>query len=330
MIFLDKKTFGVHRALFLGEPQITYATFSSIKTCKGNTPSDSTGIDSKLQKAVVKAFSEHLERRKMGIYMDMSNNVLCYNFTTKTPALIVAKNFAYGYNKMFGWNDTTGTAAGYNSDKVIRKACYELLEKNEMLLFWYKDLGEYVEKNDYINCVIRELQFSSERVEIFSSRNLCNRYTFFTICISRGRVVSSGVCLDDKPEHALRSALYEARLLEWQNKNNPNSNINKLSDDEMKSIIQFIDNKKKRMKKFKDFECPSDCFRINEWIKEMYIGLLSMPNDYSPVTVKCISKELFNCIPKRHYILDSKEKEILKRFGITEYEIAKQVECILL
>lgn len=50
MIFLDANTFGIERGLFLNEPKIAYAIFSSLKTDKGNTPADSTAIDITLQK----------------------------------------------------------------------------------------------------------------------------------------------------------------------------------------------------------------------------------------------------------------------------------------
>lgn len=329
MIFLDANTFGIERGLFLNEPKIAYAIFSSLKTDKGNTPADSTAIDITLQKTIIKSYCEHMERRKLAINIGSSDVILAYNYISKDKERILAKNFSYGYNEEYGWNDTTGTAAGYDSSLVIRKAVYELIEKNEMLLFWYKDLGEYVAKDDRIKRMIQNMGFSSERVEVFSSMNLCNRYTFFTICICNNRIISSGVALDDDLERGLMLSLLEARLLEWQNKNNPKSNINQISSGEMQVMIDFIDDKIDRLNIFEKSILDKN-FGIANWIKEIYVGLLNKENDYSPITVKCISKELFNCMPQKNYILDSKNKKILKEFDISEKEIKENFECILL
>ena len=177
--------------------------------------------------------------------------------------------------------------------------------------------------------MIQNMGFSSERVEVFSSMNLCNRYTFFTICICNNRIISSGVALDDDLERGLMSSLLEARLLEWQNKNNPKSNINQISSGEMQVMIDFIDDKIDRLNIFEKSILDKN-FGIANWIKEIYVGLLNKENDYSPITVKCISKELFNCMPQKNYILDSKNKKILKEFDISEKEIKENFECILL
>ena len=97
----------------------------------------------------------------------------------------------------------------------------------------------------------------------------------------------------------------------------------------MQVMIDFIDDKIDRLNIFEKSILDKN-FGIANWIKEIYVGLLNKENDYSPITVKCISKELFNCMPQKNYILDSKNKKILKEFDISEKEIKENFECILL
>ena len=330
MIFADKRNFGIVTNDFLNSYKIAYATFGSILTAKGNTPPDSTAIDQNTSIALIKCYHEYLERSQIGLNIQNNKECIAINYIDNSLYQSNLNNYGYGYSMLYGNVDTTGTGAGLNSKQLIHLSILELLEKNEMLLFWFLKKGMYIIKDMFIKNKITKLGFSSKQIEIFYIKELSNFPTYFVILIDNNRVIASGCGIADTDKQALTKALEEARLLEWQNKNNSNSSLVKLSANEHKLFIQHINNLINYMPHKQFNNTISEELQIATWIKSLEFRVINIGGAHSSVIIKCISKELFNCLPKLNNLKLSINKEICKVYNLN-YELLKEYpECILL
>jgi hypothetical protein len=330
VLFVDRRFYGFVSSDFLGCDHICYAMLESVKTSLGNSPSDSTAISSNKKEAFIKCYQEHLERKKLAFNVDLGKKGNCLNYCTKNISKIELKAFGYGCSS-FGFSDTTGTASGLNSEELIKKCVCELIEKNECLLLWYANIGKYIKKAPPINEIINKHSFLSDRVEIFRLSALSNYFCFLVVLIENNRLIASGAAMGDSSLKTLVAALQEAKLLEWQNKDNPDSSLNQIDAKEHSRIVEHIN-------KIID-AVPKDAFvntsersdlKLAQWINSIYITALNKGNDRSDVTLKCISKELFHCLPKRGYLLSNSQKEILLRHHILPEKIEASPEYMLL
>lgn len=330
MIFADKRNFGIVTSDFLNSYKVAYATFGSILTSEGNTPPDSTAIDKNTGIALMKCYHEYLERSQIGLNIQNNKECIAINFIDNLLIQSKLNNYGYGYSTLYGNVDTTGTGAGLSSEKLIHLSILEVLEKNEMFLFWFLKKGIYIVKNISIEDKITKIGFLSRRIEIFCTKELSNFPTYFVILIDNNRIIASGCGIANTDEKALNKALEEARLLEWQHKNNPNSSLVKLSINEHKSFIAHINNLIIYMDHKQFSNNKIEKLQIARWIKSLEFRVINIGYSHSSVIIKCISKELFNCLPRFSNLTPSINKEICKIYNFN-YELLKEYpECILL
>lgn len=326
MIFANKKFFGISESDFIDSPKVAYATLGSVRTIKGNTPVDSTAIDKKLQVALIKCYSEYLERSRMGFNVGLDKKCMVVDMITNVLKPSNHKYYGYNHSVLYGKVDTTGTAAGVNGEMIIKNSFLELIEKNEMFLFWYMKKGNYVIKNSFVRKKISKLGFSSSQIEIFYSDELCTYPTYYVILIDNKKVIATGCGISNSHDKALSKALEEARLLEWQNKNNPNSIYTRMTVEERKQSIVYIELLKKVLPKTSNIERTVLDLKIASWIESVEVMLIAKNN----LVVKCISKDIFNCLPTIENLKKSKNKKIWKIYGCDYSQIENCTPCILL
>ena len=321
MLFADKRYYGIQSGSFIGNYKIAYAFLDgSIKNNK-ISPMDTTAIDKLKEKAILKANSEHAERLLLNV--QQNKLVESINIITNKLEENNAEDFSYEPGDLYLKSDTTGTAAGLTSDEIITKAVLELLEKNEMLLLWYGKKGYFLEHNDYIKSLIKELDLKSPNIDIFVCRNLCNFYTVIAIAYDDEKVTSSGVSVSKSLTEAISLALEEAKIIEWAN---PFTSISKSNHTDSINHSKLL---KKDLEIYNYNSPKQENLIINSFIKTLNIRILNTPSGKRPTTVKCISKELFNCLPQKERISLDYNRQILKEFDIHEDIIKNSPECIL-
>ncbi len=295
----------------------------------GNTPIDSCAIDSLKIQSLLKCYHEYLERINIGFQLAVAEDVMVLNYIDFQFTSLKRLNFGYGETKLFGKVDTTGTAAGLRSDQVVKAGILELIEKNEMLLLWYCKKGVYFKKNAFIKKTIANMAFSSERVEIFMCQEISNYFSIFVVLISQNSVVASGAGISDSKVSALKKALCEARLLEWQNKNNKLSSYYSMNDYQRSSVLKHINKIVFELPKVDFYEEEVKNLEVVTWVKTMYVHPLNLSNSYGPLIVKCISKELYNCVPLKENIINSLDKAIAKKYKLSDKYLKLIPNCIL-
>lgn len=329
MVFTDKKYFNVISDNFLSKQYIGYTSAGSLNTAAGITPGEGCAIDKSKSIALIKAHEESLERKKIAIQMDKNEKVQVLNYIDKSIYEVPSKYYGYGFNETYGYVDTTGTISGVKSTNAIEGAILELIEKNEMLLLWYKFLGFYIKKESSLEELIRNMNFSSERVEIFFSKNLSNMPVFFVILISDDKLIASGAGIHRNSELALEKAMNEARLLEWQNKNNNQSTLTLLSEIDQDKIIKHINLMRDQMEKISFEKFIEETLLLPGWLSSLEFHVLNSITDTGSLTIKCLSQNILNCLPKKEYIF-LKEKELHKQYSITKESITEIPDCFLL
>lgn len=182
MFMKQNHEFGITTNIQRHQNKIAYCNSYRLKKNEYYAPSTGCAIDKFNQMAVLKSYNEFLERFRLGIGGLSKENI----------------QINYGYNENYGVIDTTGTASGKISKEIIYKAKTELIEKNEIFLFWYtKDSNFYVVNQSFeIKNFIKKLNFIAQEHIIFCIRNLSNLYTILCISFKESFLTGCGVAAD--------------------------------------------------------------------------------------------------------------------------------------
>jgi hypothetical protein len=79
-----------------------------------------------------------------------------------------------------------------------------------------------------------------------------------------------------------------------------------------------------------DSIAAEDKFEVNSFIKGIYLKMINIGLGKREKTVKCISDELFSCLPRNERIKASMDKGLIKYLGIRESDLESMPDCILL
>ncbi|MCL1934882.1 MAG: hypothetical protein FWF57_00655 [Defluviitaleaceae bacterium] len=336
MIFADSRYFRIKSSSFLGNRKISYGDLDGVLNQGKITPLNSCGIDIDKQLAVIKMFNEHCER----FLMDDAINTQVKSIDHINKTIKLANKFDFSYNESVGYGikDTTGTAAGYDSSKIIQKAVQELLEKNEMLLLWYKNKGKLIEKNNKIQKHINKFDFKSSYLDIFLCNELSNFYTIITIVYTDTRIISSGIGVSYNFDVALKLSLEEAYMLECGSLYYPLFSLNFVDEDTHQKAVNHVLYLKKNIETFKDSpDSPNNLkidFVINENIKNLNIQVLNKGFGKRSTTIKCISTDLCNSLPTKNKIKTLIKNSCGNNWIVSNYELEKLdfeniADCIL-
>lgn len=304
MIFYNFSDYGTDENNFLKKKYIGYTNLNRIHTSTGNTPNSSTAMGNTKKESLCKAYSEFLERYSMGLSLLKNNNIKIIDYIKMNFVNSNSINFSYGYNINYGYCDTTGTATGYNSSFIVEKAITELVEKNDLYKFWYKNKGQfvYIKNNKILN------NFISDEIFCFTIQEYSNYPTVIIIGFLNKKLISSGISCACNFKMAENNALNEMRIIEWQNfKNNKSVIYNE--NDLNHEIYNFIKNKSKTLKKYIKIEYDESKVKLSSEITTLEISIINTRKGIK--TIKCSSRDLLNCIPRKENMFKYKNNNIL-------------------
>ena len=313
MIFMGTNEFGTTDDIFLGTNIIAYMNMERVKTIEGVTVGNATAMDKNVQISLKKCYSEYLERVYLGLPLLKSNITETINFIQRKKDINLISDFGYGTHS-FGHNDTTGSAAGSESVCILQKAVLELIEKNEVFCFWYGRAGKYIEENEYIKTIINSLGFKATEFYCFLLNEISNFYTIIVMGFYENKLITTGVsCCNDMKE-CIYKAFQEARIVEWQQYNNGNSNFDKFSANTQREYYKFVQEKTKYMNRGLIQNVRHEKLKLAKWIQNIWIKLIYADVRRNVKMVKCISDELLTALPTKSNIVEASQKDIIIRY----------------
>lgn len=323
MIFARKKCYGITRNTFLDEYSIGYVNLCKVMTPIGLTIGNATSIDLNKQICIKKCYSEYLERFALGI--PVNKNLYCSSFDITRKSIRTNSFSAFGYgDTKYGHNDTTATATGIKSEEVINKALCELLEKNEVLCFWYGNCGKRVKINKLLEDKINNLNFISDKFFCFIINELSNYSTVIVLGMKGKRLITTGVSCTGCAMESFDNAIKEAKIIEWQQYNNKQSEFSNYSTIEMQDIYKVIECKNSN---FMSTDILPDrnyksVLNLKSWISDICLKVIFSDEKTGLKTIKCVSEQLLSALPICNNIIKSMDKEIVRR-----YFVCKEVDC---
>ena len=249
-----------------------------------------------------KLYSEYFERILIGFQLGLDNYIDLLYLTTGQFERMMRKQISYGYSDVFGIIDTTGSASGTsNSFDIVKKAVYELLEKNELLLLWYGFLGEeYIfSKYEYDSMLkyFNDLSYITDEIKVFFSSNLSNAICCSVFLFRKKQLTGSGISLRLNSTEALNSAIQEAKNITVVYKNKSYGHYKNLTKYEHLNIYNHICRISKKNYRL-DFDNTSEELYLKDWLKnDIRLAYLNFCPVSSAKTIKVYSEHLYNCLP---------------------------------
>lgn len=311
MFMKQNYEFGVTTNVQRNVNKVAYCNSFRLLQNEYYVPNTGCAIDRSNKLAILKSYNEFLERFRLGIGGFDRNNIY----------------ITYGNNYDYGVIDTTGTASGKISRNLIYKSSTELIEKNEIFLFWYtKSPFFIVEQNNETKSLIESLNFIAESHMIFCLRNISNVYTILSLSFKEDMLTGCGVAADLDFNIALKKSILENKLIEWQNYKNPNSDFYLNAKNKKVEIINFLNSKVKQNNRIllnKKREKENEII-FESWISNLEIVFLGKNISDNIKTIKMVSKDLLNCLPSNKNIQLSRKQTIIKSFNIIN-----KLDCII-
>lgn len=307
---------------FLNDPYLCSGVLESNVVNQYRFPFDTSSISNSKRITYIKAYNEFLERKMIGHNTFNNNEVPCLNLINGKKLILKRSEVGYGYSHKYGIIDTTGSASGKHSEFVKSKCLLELIEKNEVLLLWYKKLGKYVEKNKFLRSYLSKYGFESHEVEVFYSSNISNTHVFIVLVFEDEKIIGSGVSANLSEISALKDSIKEAKLLSTLYRDDESSPYNKLGYLTNKEVISYINNLKVTLNSYSlnsyDVQTIPEKIIIDDWINDLVLVFLSLSKNNNSFTIRCVSTDLLNCIPAKNNIKQSKENKIIKKYAIVK------------
>lgn len=297
---------------FLDSYNIVNSSLQVIKVNGLIAPYDASAIDVNLQIAYCKSLNEFYERSRLAFLTFKSKTELsCYDVISKNVKVFPSNSIGYGTNEHFGYMDSTGTASGTESKKIYNKALLELIENNDLLVFWYKKYGYKINLDISIISYIKKLGIIGE-VKIYMTNYISNAYTIIVFILHNKKVKATGIASSLIIMDAVKKALEESKLLLSIYTGCNYSPFNRTDN---KSYVDYI----------RSFEIlPSlnianiekhNEISLVDWVKTLYIAVLNTKYFQKNITIRCFSEELISCLPTYANMACLSNKEILKQIS---------------
>ena len=331
MLFYHEYENYIHTNMgFIRQPNTIVGSISTMRMFGLEIPSVSSATDWGMQILIKKIYSEYSERENIGIAMASCDDTIGWDFVKRTIERFAEKEVGYGESNRFGYVDTTGTGASVsNSRTVIAKAVSELIEKNELLLFWYLGKGEMVQIDDCVKSELKKYGLDCFENFFFKCQNLSNWSTIIHIACRNREVISTGICCCSNDMDAIKGAINETKTLRTLNLLRHRSSINcdKLTHETVYRYILELRKKQSPKESVKLRRIEYLDIEIADWIKNMQILFLGHGEKKGKV-VTALSDSLIKCVPQKGNLKYCSEVEIYKRYQIGDVE--EKVECIVL
>ncbi|HEL1759498.1 TPA: YcaO-like family protein [Streptococcus suis] len=324
MYFLHLNDKCIHTNIrFINKPKTVVGSVAPIRFGDLEVPAVSSATDSRLNVSLCKLFSEFLERNIIGVHYKSQKTLLTYDLLNCKLEYLQASDFSYGEKGKFNCVDTTGSAAGKTSYDVINKAISELIEKNELFLFWYCRKGKLIENNSFIQDILLKYGLAEFENFLFISNNLSNWPTIIYISFNNTELVTTGICCDKKLSKAIEGAICEGktlRVLEVLRGLNIKTELDVYNFIRNYSSVGEMMNQNLKRTLIHDL-------MIADWIDDLYISLFDSSIRGKVVTVS--SNSLIKCIPNNENLVFCRDTYIVKK-NIVDFSRLTEVDCIIL
>ena len=329
MIFRDYGDFfNTSNQLFTGVPTVNAGSISVIQKNKIEFPSVSSSCSVMVKDAFLKFYSEYIERTVLASNYRNEKKIKAFDLINGKITTLERCCLSYGPNLISGHCDTTGTSSNpFSSIDSVKKAISELIEKNELILFWFLNLGEKIDANDAeVKKLIKDNLLSNFEVCLFKLRFLSSWITVIGVLFKDGQIVSTGICCNENYRSALEGAIQEMKILRVLNSYKLNTMFS-LTQDEQNRVY-------KKLYYFKNKTLPSNQIKVsddlnlsvNQMISDLNIAILSK-GKFNAV-VSAYSSSLIKCIPTKENLNDCLEIMIVKNIGTKN--ITSNPDCIIL
>lgn len=325
MFFSGRRNCGISEELFLKSYYKAYINFASVKIALGQTPSNATSISPNKQLAMKKCYSEYLERYAMGLAIDKRKRIRSFDYISSTCTIEKECNFSYG-DSLLGHSDTTGTAAGIYSKNIIKKGICELVEKNDLLCFWYGKKGyEISDDTIELNSSMRSFGFLADVIRIYVVEEISNYPTIILFGFKNTKLITTGVCCAKTVLEAMHGAICEAKIIEWQQYDNQMSTFENMSLEYLDAMQSNIERPQISFREAQQYDSKEQEIAFSHWINSVRCKMIFADARYNLKVVKIISDELMISVPTLDNIRKSNNKEIVKR-----YFLHKEIDCPVL
>lgn len=304
-MFLNlNSSFGITSMCVTDQWHIGYLNGAKVRKDNYYYPGSGTAISNKQQLTFKKMYSEYLERFLLSIGGYTRNGTY----------------ITYGENIKYGYIDTIGTATGESFTKIINKALRELIEKNELLIFWYSERfnGYKVNFSQFDNKLIKDLNFIANEHHAIALKTFSNYYTVITLSFLDRQLTGCGMSCNFSIEKALHESLLENKLIEWQNFKNDCSKFYHNIQSENKITYDYLIMRTKKAKSIiskKDKISHIDII-LNKDIPFPEIVLLNKKGNLKTKTIKLVSDFFINCVPNNKNILLSTNQGVFQSINI--------------
>ncbi|MBT2285401.1 YcaO-like family protein [Paenibacillus polymyxa] len=305
-------------------------------------PIGSGAISLDKRSAVIKAFSESVERRSLLFGSKSIDEMsLAYDLLNERTFEIPTKLTKYNeYNPVV---DTTGTAVHNNPDYAVYNALVELLEKNCVFLFWYGKWGRKLKVEKYKSIYTNKMEEEGLRIHLFVQ-------DFFSpllvvLCMVEDKMgkitykfgTGSGFDMNSAVSKAVSEAYFLGRYHDLKNyfENQTLSDYYQLvnSPKTVNHINDLLD-----IEYFNDFS-TGDYNELNvkskilniinnfpAWITGVYVLVLLQKIHVPSISVKVSSNELLTHVPFKKFI-DEKVMINQKTLGLSFKSLDSLPDC---
>ncbi|MFX3618331.1 MAG: hypothetical protein ACE3JK_12500 [Sporolactobacillus sp.] len=321
---IGTKKFNIPFRIFNNNDYFAFSKVGTFLIDNSLGPDGGEGIDHNKANSIKKAFSEMLERRALMVGVDKTRNIKSLNLVDKRCNEIPLKNFCYSTDK-FSYNDTTGAAAHLKGSKALLNALVEIIQKNELLIFWYLKQGYSIRTSDILNKVKIDGVRNYKNIQFFISNYFKPLITSICIVFDKCHecIISSGLGTDTNVYKAIRLSFEEMKLIKEQDTINKKYSelLGNIRDSNYVDAHSTLNSSEYLLKFTRNFayynigkweiKDEMSIFKIVNalppWIKTLFVALL--PNTINPSMkiVKIISDELFNSIPIKEIIFRNKK-----------------------
>jgi len=280
-------------------------------TCSANSKTYNTLIK--------KMYSEYLERSQIAIIGEKSNSKKCVNLCdNSTQHIIESTALSYNLGELEGVTDTTGTASGNGeSTFIIKKALSELIEKNELYLFWYYSMGERLIIDDLIKHFLKKMNFNHYDNYFFKLNNLSSWPTIIFLVFKDEELITTGICCNYLLDKAIEGAIKEAKVLRMMNMYEEDS-IFDPKDCTSSYLYNWIN-----MKENTNFKMDNHFNYIkslNIWISSdinnLYLSILNTSHrNNQGKTIRVFSPELLMCVPSKEQLKYCANIPLIKKYS---------------
>ncbi|MGH2077779.1 YcaO-like family protein [Aerococcus urinaeequi] len=224
MIFEKQRDnwFNIPNSLYRRSFNYHYVFFPNLPISNTQMPKTASSISPHKNVTLKKGYSELLERIGMSYNaFQKKENIICINLIDgeiKETSIQLSK---YNLNPVF-YSDTTGTATNISSEESIQKALFEMIEKNDLFLFWYGYYGKVILYKDIKNKISKEIAqyitFYNLKVSLVIVEEFFPIVTMICLIETENyEFYSSGISANTNILMAIQDSILEALLLKQNN-----------------------------------------------------------------------------------------------------------------